>query len=37
MRRAIEKGEISVGHGAEMMRISHGDMRGLMAEWGGVL
>ena len=35
VRRAIEKGEISVGHSAEMMRISHGDMRGLMEEWGG--
>jgi len=32
IRRAIEKGEISVGRGAKMMRISHGDMRGLMGE-----
>lgn len=34
IRRAIEKGDISVGRGAEMMRMSHGDMRGLMGEWG---
>lgn len=36
IRRAIEKGDISVGRGAEMMRISHEDMHELMEEWGAV-
>lgn len=34
VRKALEKGKVSVGRGAELLGISHSDMHALMEEWG---